>query len=255
MKSKYVISKDSCKIAYNIFGNGYPLVLVHGAGSNKEMWIHRGWVDILKKNFTVIIIDIRGNGESDKSYDPEFYSIDNILGDINCVVKESGFNEFYYFGHSYGATIGLQMCKNSNNVKKLVCAGTIFGDSFFKEVVPKWIVEYESIGIKKKNKMIDIVNTPMEELEWIDRTDFELMVAQLKAWNKWDGVEIQDIRASLAIYSGTKDNAEIVDYLNENKFKMDESGIELKIFDNLDHVGLVEKIHEVSPWVLEFLTK
>jgi len=46
MESKYIISTDGAKIAYNVSGNGFPLVLVHGMGSNKEMWINRGWVEI-----------------------------------------------------------------------------------------------------------------------------------------------------------------------------------------------------------------
>ena len=255
MKSKYIISTDGAKIAYNFSGKGFPLVLAHGMGSNKEMWINRGWVEIFEKHFTVITIDIRGNGESDKSYNSNFYSINNILDDINIVVIECGFNEYSYFGHSYGATIGLQVCKQNKNIKKVVCGGTIFGNRFFKEIVPVWINEYESLDFKKKNNMLDEQNLSRDDIEWIEKTDFELAIAQLRAWTNWEGIEVNDIKTSLAVYSGTKDNLQVLENLNTNEIEIKKYNIALKIFENLNHVDLVGKANIVSPWVLDFLLK
>jgi len=255
MESKYIISTDGAKIAYNMSGKGFPLVLVHGMGANKEMWVNRGWVEIFKKYFTVITIDIRGNGESDKSYDSNFYSINNILDDIDIVVKECGFNEYNYFGHSYGATIGLQLCKNNKNIKRTVCGGTTFGNKFFKEIVPEWINEYESLGARKKNNTLNELNLSQEDFEWIEKTDFELTVSQFKAWNNWEGIEAKDIKINLAVYSGTKDNPQVLENLKANETEIKKNNIELKIFENLDHVDLVAKADIVSPWVLDFLLK
>lgn len=50
MKSKYIISTNGAKIAYNVFGKGSPLVLVHGMGSNKEMWVEN---EIKKNNIAL----------------------------------------------------------------------------------------------------------------------------------------------------------------------------------------------------------
>jgi len=255
MKSKYITSTDGAKIAYNMSGNGFPLVLVHGMGSNKEMWVNRGWIEIFEKHFTVITIDIRGNGESDKSYDSNFYSINNILDDIDIVVKECGFKEYNYFGHSYGATIGLQLCKNNKNIKRIVCGGTTFGNIFFKEIVPEWINEYENLGARKKNNTLKELNLSQEDLEWIKKTDFELTVSQFKAWNNWEGIEAKDIKINLAVYSGTKDNPQVLENLNANETEIKKNNIDLKIFENLDHVDLVAKADIVSPWVLDFLLK
>ena len=255
MESKYIISTDGAKIAYNMSGKGFPLVLVHGMGANKEMWVNRGWVEIFKKYFTVITIDIRGNGESDKSYDSNFYSINNILDDIDIVVKECGFKEYNYFGHSYGATIGLQLCKNNKNIKRIVCGGTTFGNTFFKEIVPEWINEYENLGARKKNNTLKELNLSQEDLEWIKKTDFELTVSQFKAWNNWEGIEAKDIKINLAVYSGTKDNPQVLENLKANETEIKKNNIELKIFENLDHVDLVAKADIVSPWVLDFLLK
>lgn len=255
MKSKFIISTDGTKIAYNIFGKGFPLVLAHGMGSNKEMWVNRHWVEILENYFTVITIDIRGSGESDKSYDANFYSINNIINDIDTVVKECGFNEYNYFGHSYGATIGLQLCKQSKNVKRVVCGGTTFGNKFFKEIVPEWISEYEIYGLKKKNNTLNDLDLSIEEIEWLERTDFELAISQFKAWNKWEGIEVKDINTKLAVYSGTNDNPQVIENLNSYKIELQNHKIPYKIFENLNHTELVSETNIVSPWVLEFLLK
>ncbi len=252
MKSKFIISTDGAKIAYNVFGKGFPLVLVHGMGSNKEMWIDRKWIEIFENYFTVITIDIRGNGESDKSYNSSFYSINNIIDDINIIVKECGFNNYNYFGHSYGATIGLQLCKQTKNIKKVVCAGTTFGNKFFKEIVPEWIKEYENLRLKKKNNTLNELNLSVGDIDWIEKTDIDLIVAELKAWNHWEGVDIKDIKTDLAMYSGTKDNSQVLENLNTNKIEIQENNIAFKIFEDLNHTELVSNINVVSPWVLDF---
>lgn len=255
MESKYIISTDGAKIAYNVSGNGFPLVLVHGMGSNKEMWINRGWVEIFEKYFTVITIDVRGNGESDKSYDSNFYSINNILDDIDMVVRECGFNEYNYFGHSYGATIGLQLCRHNKHIKRIVCAGTTFGNIFFKEIVPQWTNEYENFVLRKKNNALNELNLSKEDLEWVEKTDLELTISEFKAWNNWEGIEAKEIKTNLAVYSGTKDNPQVLENLNINENEIKKNNIALKIFEDLDHVDLVGKVNIVSPWVLDFLLK
>ena len=255
MDSNYVISLDGARISYTAFGSGPALLLAHGAGSNKSMWIDNGWTDILRKHFTVIALDIRGNGESDKSYNPDFYAVENILSDFDFVAKGCGFNEYSYFGHSYGATLGLQACKYKKGIKKIVCAGTTFGDEFFKITLPEWISDYERFNSKKKNNNLSELNFSDEDIEWIKSTDLDLSISQFKAWNKWTGVEVEDIDTQLAIYSGSKDNPLVLDSLHINEIRMKQKHIDFKVFEDLDHVELVSSVSIVSPWVLDFLLK
>lgn len=253
--SYYAISSDDARIAYIVFGSGPALLLAHGMGSNKGMWADRGWIDILKKHFTVIAIDIRGFGESDKSYNPDFYSVENILSDFDLVAKECGFNEYSYFGHSYGATLGLQACKYKKRVKRMVCAGTTFGDGFFKDEIPEWIRDYEELNLKKKSNKLNELNLSDEDMKWIESSDLDLSISQLRAMNKWQGVEVKDIDIPLAIYTGSNDNPLVLESLKINDEHMKQSNINFKVFDNLDHVGLVSNVAIVSPWILDFLLR
>ena len=49
-------------LAYDDFGSGFPLVLIHGHPFNRSMW--RPQVDEFQANYRVIAPDLRGYGES-----------------------------------------------------------------------------------------------------------------------------------------------------------------------------------------------
>ena len=53
---------NGIKIYYEIHGEGYPLVLLHGFTMSHEMWLP--WVDDLSKDYQVILVDLRGHGRS-----------------------------------------------------------------------------------------------------------------------------------------------------------------------------------------------
>lgn len=249
----YDISRNGTKISYKVFGKGPALLLVHGMGNRKELWEETGWVNLLKDYFSVITIDIRGNGESDKSYEVDFYKAKNIIEDIDMLITTLGFTEFNYFGHSYGATIGLQLCKYNKKINKCICAGTTFVDVFFKEAIPKWIKQYEKYQYMKINNSFDINELSDDDIDWIKNTDLELNISQMKAWTSWEGIEVSDINCKLAVYSGTKDNPLVLNNFKENEERFNINGIKYKIFDNLNHVDLVSKINIISPFVLDFL--
>ena len=253
METKYTFSSDGAKIAYSISGHGDPLLLVHGSGHSKELWQTLGWMDAFQNHFTTIAIDIRGNGDSDKSYDPNFYSIDHILTDIESVIKACGFREFCYFGHSYGATIGLQALAKQLPIRKAVLASSMFGDRFFKKIVPSWIKEYSSFNDKKKAGELENLKVSLEDLEWIQNTDLDLWIAQFKAWTHWSGVSIDQIKSPLAIYSGTNDNKAVLINLENNNAELQNHGFEAKIFEALNHSELVTQREICLPWVLEHL--
>jgi pimeloyl-ACP methyl ester carboxylesterase len=62
-------------IHYEVEGHGPPLALVHGFSGNHTSWRGYGFVDKLKDDYTLILIDARGHGASlcatafDRRYD------------------------------------------------------------------------------------------------------------------------------------------------------------------------------------------
>lgn len=255
MNKDYIISEDKAKIVYNVAGNGPAIVLGHSLSETKEIWKKSGWIDILKGYFTVISLDFRGNGESDASSNIDFYSQDKVISDIEAVVKKCGFNIYNYFGHSFGATIGLKLCKENKNVDKVVCAGTNFGSEFFKIIVPDIISDFEKFKEIRDRNIFDEEGLTEEDIQWLKNTNLEARIAKLKAMEKWTGVNINEIKENLAIYSGEADIPLVKEDILNNQKELIKNGITSKVFQKLNHGQLVTEAHIVSPWVLEFLLK
>ena len=57
---------------YQEWGSGYPLVFIHGLGSDHTVW--EGIVPLLLNNYRVLALDLRGHGMSTKTPGP--YSIE-----------------------------------------------------------------------------------------------------------------------------------------------------------------------------------
>ncbi len=69
------VSNDGIRIHYEVEGNGPPLVLLHGLSDSIESWYEFGYVERLKDEFQLIMIEARGHGESDKPHDPAAYNL------------------------------------------------------------------------------------------------------------------------------------------------------------------------------------
>src|SRR3954463_11125320 len=93
------------EIAYLDEGEGYPIVLVHGFASSKNVnWVYPTWVSELRKDGRrVIALDNRGHGDSSKLYDPEDYHIGIMAGDVRALMDHLGIERADMMGYSMGA--------------------------------------------------------------------------------------------------------------------------------------------------------
>ncbi len=118
------IIANGITIAYEIEGNGPPLVLVAGLGYSRWMW-HK-MVPGLAQNFQVISYDNRGVGESDKPAGP--YNAQLLAEDLACLLEELGVGETAVFGHSMGGFVAQAFAlAYPEKVSKLILSATNFG--------------------------------------------------------------------------------------------------------------------------------
>ena len=94
------------RIHYQIEGDGEPLVLQHGFTDSLETWYELGYVEGLKPQYRLILIDARGHGASDKPHEPDAYDRERNVGDITTVLDDLDVPRAHYFGYSMGARIG-----------------------------------------------------------------------------------------------------------------------------------------------------
>ncbi|MFK8250972.1 alpha/beta fold hydrolase [Ancylobacter terrae] len=100
-------SHDGIRLAYLDEGEGEPIVLVHGFGSNKEInWVGPGWVSTLTRaGRRVVALDNRGHGDSEKLYEPDAYDPHLMAGDVAALMDHLGLPAADVMGYSMGGRI------------------------------------------------------------------------------------------------------------------------------------------------------
>jgi pimeloyl-ACP methyl ester carboxylesterase len=98
---------DGTEIAYDVHGEGWPILLIHGfASSGRINWVNTGWVDVLgKAGYQPITIDNRGHGASRKFYDPNLYFAHLMADDAAHLLDHLKLGAVPVIGYSMGARI------------------------------------------------------------------------------------------------------------------------------------------------------
>jgi pimeloyl-ACP methyl ester carboxylesterase len=98
---------DGITLAYDVFGAGKPLLLIHGFASNVEInWVSTGWVETLVgAGYRVIALDNRGHGRSQKLYDPRLYFAHEMAADAARLLDHLEIERLPVIGYSMGARI------------------------------------------------------------------------------------------------------------------------------------------------------
>ena len=104
---------DEIRIHYELEGTGPPLVLQHWSLATLEDWFDCGFVDLLKADYRLILIDARGHGGSDRPHDPAAYALSNRVADIVAVLDELSIDRAHFFGYSMGGWIGFGIAKHT----------------------------------------------------------------------------------------------------------------------------------------------
>ena len=100
------------RIHYHVEGDGPPLVLQHGFTSSLKNWYTYGFVDVLKDEYRLVLIDARGHGGSDKPHDANEYDLKLRVGDVTAVLDDLGIDRAHYWGYSMGGIIGFGIAKH-----------------------------------------------------------------------------------------------------------------------------------------------
>ena len=117
---------DDVEIAYEVHGEGEPILLIHGFASNgKVNWGSTGWVELLTKaGRQAIVIDNRGNGKSAKLHDPERYSAREMTLDSSRLIAHLGHERVDIMGYSMGARLtALLGIHHPQQARSLIIAG------------------------------------------------------------------------------------------------------------------------------------
>jgi len=142
---------DDTRIAYRHSGTGPPVVLVHGTALSQVIWRGFGYVRDLAADHTVITLDLRGHGRSDKPQDESGYRMELFVADVLAVLDRLEVEQADYLGYSLGGRIGFSLLDTfPGRVRRFVSAAGAPGNrsgAFERLFFPGCIATLEKQGM------------------------------------------------------------------------------------------------------------
>lgn len=96
------VAVDGVEIVYHVFGKG-PVILAHPGGPGAAWNILR--MPLVETFATVVYVEPVGTGASGRLADPNGYTIDRYVGDVEGVRAALGVDTFVLLGHSHGGFV------------------------------------------------------------------------------------------------------------------------------------------------------
>jgi pimeloyl-ACP methyl ester carboxylesterase len=98
---------DERSLHYESYGDGPPVVLLHGFTSTGASWAQYGWVDALvDAGLNAITLDLPGHGKSGAVVDA---STSSLAAGAVALLDELGHDRAALFGYSFGGGVALQI--------------------------------------------------------------------------------------------------------------------------------------------------
>lgn len=91
------ISINNKNIAYKIYGEGKPVLLLHGFGEDSSVWHNQ--IAFLENDYRLIVPDLPGSGASPLTDD---VSMEGIADTVKQIVEKEEIEKFILIGHSMG---------------------------------------------------------------------------------------------------------------------------------------------------------
>ena len=120
-----LVNHNGVRIHYECEGVGPPLLLYHGFRGSLMRWQDAGYTRRLSARFQLVLIDARGHGRSDLPAEPDAYSLNNIVGDVEAVLDDLGIEQTHFLGYSMGGRAGLAFAaRRPDRLLRLAAGGT-----------------------------------------------------------------------------------------------------------------------------------
>lgn len=160
------------KVYYEIYGQGKPLVLLHGNGGS--IGSRANLIPDFAAHYQVIAFDSRCHGKSDCP--GGYLTYEQMASDVHAVLNHLKIDSTYMWGHSDGGIVGLLIAIHyPQKVKKLLASGanlrpdTTAIDPALVPILDKmWpLVKNDSIRSKQFRLLVDQPNITTAELKRI----------------------------------------------------------------------------------------
>jgi 2-hydroxy-6-oxonona-2,4-dienedioate hydrolase len=245
-------------IRYFEAGQGPTVVLLHGLGSVKEVWLPN--IGALSAKYHVYAIDQIGFGHSDKPLLD--YKIGTWVDSLQAFMQSQNISKATLVGNSLGGWIALDFAvQHPELVDKLVlvdAAGLTWGQSvpvvdLNPSSIPETRALLESLFYNKKMVSDEFVqNVFANHMRNNDGYTIQRTLAGF-AQAPFEDQKLKSVRAPTLVIWGRQD--ELIGVDRAEKFNAGIAGSKLVIFDQCGHVPQIEKAEEFNKALLDFLAK
>ena len=259
---------NGVNIAFSIQGEGPPLVLVMGYRLNSRAW-PAAFIEALAQRFSVITLDNRGTGQSDKPVDG--YAVANMARDVAGLLDQLKILQAHVLGYSMGGAIAQELVRQfPDRVSALVlCATTCGGpcavyastsvvramrelDGLTPEQIARqiWKVTYSSEYLQKHGNLAE----DQMRREIAAPTPLHAADLQFQAFAEFDGAKaLRNIRIPTLVLTGDLD--QLVSPENSRLIASFIPGASLIIVPGCGHRVMWEATDECADIIIGFLGK
>lgn len=120
----FFAGRDGERLAYRQFGEGRPLILLHGFTGDGTLWFRYGQAEaIAARGHRVIMPDFRGHGRSAKPQNGSAYPADVLTDDAFALLDHLSLEAYDLGGYSLGARIVVRMLARGATPGRAVVGG------------------------------------------------------------------------------------------------------------------------------------
>lgn len=245
------------KIFYEVSGEGAALIFTHGASWNHLQW--REQVEYFKKDYQVIVWDVRGHGYSELPDGP--VDSGDFSRDLIALMDHLSLERASLCGLSMGGHISLQTAiRYPDRVEKLILIGTPFTNKFNlyeKIAVPINRFSSRFISIKTSSKLQAKMLSKFNPSNYDYIMEAFSMLSHDNWVRVWDTVTRMESRDDLdkvlcptLLLIGDHDNLTNYQqpYLQENI-----ANAQLKTISNAHHGSNMDNPYEVNQYIADFI--
>jgi len=246
---KYV-DVNGIKVYYETYGEGEPLLLLHGNGGSIESFTYQ--IPELSKHFKVIAMDSRAQGRTTDADQEITYAL--MASDVSALIDKLNLGKVNVVGWSDGGNIGLELAyAHPEKVLKVVAIGANFShENFIAE--PNDVVMdqndplFQKISEMKKKSLTSIQRLSPDTLKVPEiKKKLEALMAN---YPNFTTEQLKTIKVPFLVVAGDHDLISLDHTLTLYKSLPQ---AELFIVPHASHLALIENPELVNSQIIRFL--
>lgn len=203
---------NGIQLYYEIYGEGTPLVLIHGGGGS-ILNDFQEVIPIYSEKYKVIGIDLQNHGRSDHRSIPATFEQD--VDDVAELLLQLDIHKAHFLGFSNGGNTAMQIAfRHPNLVDKLIVASSMFKR---EGMISGFFDGFENATLDMMPKSLQENFLKLNPNEQKLQNMFEKDSRRMQHFKDWDEAVLKSIQAPTLLINGDQDVVRNEHILEMNK--------------------------------------